>query len=119
MTWNRNCFEDSVATPAQMRRFAINENFDAVRSDPRNADYLKPLANPKAEMLAGAFAEGAFDGIARGYGGFDSAEESSWCRKQCYINGRKFMCEPEYAVLFENVCDGMFLPEKAKRRSRR
>jgi hypothetical protein len=97
--------EYSIATPGQMARFGITENFDADRNDPRNADYLRPLGNPKAEDLASAFADGAYCGIAYDRGGFDSPEESDLCFEQCLINGRKYECEPEYRVLFGDMGD--------------
>jgi hypothetical protein len=116
MTWKRDSIWDIIATPAQMQRFGITENFDAVRSDPRNVDYLKPLANRKAEEEAWVFAEAVYGFIADEYGGFDSAEDSNWCFEQCLINGRKFECEPEYAAIFENMGGEKSPPEKAKRR---
>ncbi|MGY4310990.1 hypothetical protein [Bradyrhizobium sp. JR3.5] len=51
MTWKKDYIENVIATPAQMGRFGINENFDALRND-RNARYLIPLSNPTDEEMA-------------------------------------------------------------------
>ena len=101
MTWTKYYIEDFIATPAQMERFGINENFDAVRSDPRNTLYLVPLPDPSDEKIAECFADAVYRCITQDHGGFDSAEESEWCFDQCLINGRKYECEPEYAAIFE------------------
>jgi hypothetical protein len=47
-----------------MERFGITENFDADRSDPRNAAYLTPLANAAAEEGAQIFADAVHGAIA-------------------------------------------------------
>ena len=116
MRWKQDGIERIIATPAQMQRFGITENFDAVRSDPRNADYLKPLANPEAEELARMFADMVYSAIPDEYSGFDSAEDSDWRFEQCLINGRKFECEAEYAALFENM--GGEKPERPKKKKK-
>jgi hypothetical protein len=103
MTWKKGQTGEIIATPAQMERFGINENFNAVRSDPRNAAYLVPLANPEAEESAQVFADTVYSCIAYDNNGFDSAEDSDWCFEQCLIDGRKYECEPEYAAIFENM----------------
>jgi hypothetical protein len=88
-----------VATPEQMASLGIDENFDAVRDDPRNARYLVPLC-PEAEFFAETFADAVYGSVAEERGGFTSEEESNACWEQCLINGRKNECEPHYAVLF-------------------
>lgn len=103
MTWSRNHVNDIIATPGQMQRFGIDENFDAIRGDPRNARYLVPLADPDDEELAAVFAAAVYDAIAYDHGGFASSTDSDWCYEQCLINGRKYQCEPEYAVIFEQM----------------
>ena len=96
MTWKKGQLGEIIATPGQMRRFAVDENFDAVRSDRRNAAYLKPLANPEAEASANVFADVVYSAIAHDHDGFASQEDADWCFEQCLINGRKAECEPEY-----------------------
>jgi hypothetical protein len=104
MTWKRDEVEgEIVATPAQQERFAIDKNFDAVRSEPRNVDYLVPLANAEAEECARAFADMAYSVIADDYNGFASQDDSDRCFEQCLTNARKYACEREYAEL---ICPG-------------
>src|SRR5262249_43155540 len=106
-----------AATGAQMERFGIDENFDAVRTDPRNAAYLVPLANSEAEEGAQVFADAVYGCIASENNGFDSEEDSDWCFEQCLINGRKYECEPEYAAIFEHMsCEPAPSPEPLKRK---
>jgi hypothetical protein len=101
MSWTKDYVNDVIATPAQMKRFGIDEKFDAVRSDSRNAPYLVPLPNPKDEEMAECFADAVYSCIAHDHGGFETPEDSEWCFEQCLINGRKCECEPEYEAIFE------------------
>jgi hypothetical protein len=103
MAWTREYVGEITATLGQMERFGIDENFDAVRSDPRNAAYLVPLANAEAERLANVFADAVYGVIAGEHGGFASEEDSDFCFEQCLINGRKTECEPEYAAIFDRT----------------
>jgi hypothetical protein len=103
MTWTKDYVEDVIATPAQMERFGIDENFDAVRNDPRNAYYLVPLPNPKDEEMAECWADAVYSAIAHDHCGFATPEDSEWRFEQCLINGRKCECEPEYENIFENM----------------
>ena len=105
MTWQRGEEGEIIATPGQMQRFAIDKNFDAVRSDPRNARYLRPLADPRAEELALAFADTNYSVIAHDHNGFATLEDSAECFEQCLITARKYSCEPEFAEL---ICPGMW-----------
>jgi hypothetical protein len=104
MTWSKDYTDDLIATPAQMERFGIDEKFDAVRSDSRNAPYLVRLPNPKDEEMAECWADAVYGAIAHDHGGFETPEDSEWCFEQCLINGRKYECEPEYEAIFEYMC---------------
>jgi hypothetical protein len=101
MTWSKDYIDDVIATPAQMERFGIDENFDAVRSDPRNASYLIPLPKSADEAMAECWADAVYSAIAHEHNGFATREDSDWCFEQCLINGRKCECEPEYAAIFD------------------
>ena len=103
MVWTREHVGEITATPGQMERFGIDENFNAVRCDPRNAAYLVPLANAEAERWANVFADAVYSVIAGEQDGFASEEDSDFCFEQCLINGRKTECEPEYAAIFEHM----------------
>src|SRR5262245_7684054 len=107
MTWKRDDdIGEIIATPGQMKRFGIDKNFNAVRSDPRNRVYLSPLANAEAEECARAFADMAYSVIAGDCGGFASEADSDECFEQCLINGRKHECEPEYEAIFDHMGGG-------------
>jgi hypothetical protein len=114
MTWKKGENADVVATPAMMQRFGIDENFDVDRNDPRNADYLTPLANPEAEAEAEAFAHGAYAALSHECEGFDSQEEDDACYEQMLMNGRKAAIEDEYAAIFENMGADLSPPEETK-----
>jgi hypothetical protein len=75
MSWTKDYVNDVIATPAQMKRFGIDEKFDAVRSDSRNAPYLVPLPNPKDEEMAECFADAVYSCIAHDHGGFETPED--------------------------------------------
>lgn len=98
MTWKKGEEGEIIATPGQMRRFAIDKNFDADPGDPRNARYLIPLGDPRAEELARAFADTVHCIIAHDYGFADEAA-SEECFAQCLVTARKYSCEPEFAEL--------------------
>ena len=112
MTWATDYVEDVIAAPAQMTRFGIDEKFDTVRSDPRNASYLIPLPNRKDEEMAECWADAAYSAIAHDHGGFETPEDSEWCFEQCLINGRKCECEPEYEAIFEHMAGCLDTPLK-------
>jgi hypothetical protein len=115
MSWTKNYVNDVIATPAQMKRFGIDDKFDAVRTDPRNTSYLIPLPNWKDEKMAECWADAVYSAIAYEHGGFETPDDSEWCFEQCLINGRKCECEPAYEAIFEHT-GGCFDPPPESRK---
>jgi hypothetical protein len=81
-------------------RLGIDEHLDVIRGDPRNARYLVPLTDPKAEESAQCFAETVHVIMACDDVGFPSREVSDWWFEQCVIDGRKSVCEADYEATF-------------------
>jgi hypothetical protein len=69
-----------------MVRLAIKSDFSCDISDPRNGRYLVPLSNAELEGLA-------YEVASRSYSAASDV-------KQCLVNIRRMLCDPDYMRLF-------------------
>ncbi len=96
---DRNIYYMGASITDIARLGALNADLSCDISDPRNAKYRVPLADPADEIIARDMAGVSFGAVAELHA--DEAKfDSDKAYEQCLVDARRMQIDPEYIRLF-------------------